>query len=123
MSGKNRSWQPAVPLMGVVLGLIVAVFGLAQEKRFYVLSHPQEVRTPPSEVGRFPQALVELEIRGVGRFFVDPKEVERNRPDIFQPRHLSVFDLVVHLAKQGVIDLVYHYDSFMMTHVIESLNG
>lgn len=53
----------------------------------------------------------------------DPAEVETVRPDLFNPGFFSMFDVLVHLDKQGLIDLEYHFDESMNTHVIDSLNG
>ncbi|MCG3221474.1 MAG: cytochrome b/b6 domain-containing protein, partial [Candidatus Heimdallarchaeota archaeon] len=50
-------------------------------------------------------------------------EVETVRPDIFQPGYFSMFDVLVHLDEKNSINLEYHFDESMNTHVIDSLNG
>jgi len=52
-----------------------------------------------------------------------PEDVNTIRPEIFKPGYFSVFDVLVHLSEQGEIDLSYHFDENLDTHVIDSLNG
>ena len=49
--------------------------------------------------------------------------MQTTRPELFAAGHFSVFDTVVHLGNNGDIDLQYHFDPEMDTHVIDSLNG
>ena len=49
--------------------------------------------------------------------------VETIRPDLFKSGHFSMFDILVHLNKQNQIDLEYHFDESMNTHIIDSING
>lgn len=53
----------------------------------------------------------------------DPENIERVRKDIFKEGHFSIFAILVYLDNQGAIDLKYHYDASMDTHVIDSLNN
>jgi succinate dehydrogenase/fumarate reductase cytochrome b subunit len=53
----------------------------------------------------------------------EPEDVVTTRPDIFKPGFLSMFDVLVHLDNIGKVDLEYHFNSSMNTHVIDSLNG
>lgn len=53
----------------------------------------------------------------------DPANVETVRPDIFKPGAFSMFDLLVHMGSRGLLDLEYHFDDSMNTHVIDLLNG
>jgi hypothetical protein len=53
----------------------------------------------------------------------DPGEVETLRPDIFKPGFFSIFDVLAHVSEKGLIDLKYHFDESMNTHVIDSLEG
>jgi uncharacterized membrane protein len=62
-------------------------------------------------------------IEGVGEFQYDPDEIESVRPDIFKPGHFSIFDVLVYLSLKGEIDLEYHFDESMNTHVIDELEG
>jgi hypothetical protein len=55
-------------------------------------------------------------------FTFDPSKVETVRPDLFNPGFFSMFDVLVHLDKQGSIILEYHFDELMKTHIIDSLN-
>ncbi len=115
------AWEKRLLFWTVLVPLALFV-GLGAAVR-YELPDERGQWTLPGVAGRPPQAPVELEIRGVGRFVVNPEGLKTRRPDIFRPGFLSVFDLVAHLADLGLIDLIYHYDPTMMTHVIESLNG
>lgn len=56
-------------------------------------------------------------------FTFDPTKVETIRPDLFNPGYFSMFDVLVHLGEQGMIDLEYHFDDSMNTYVIDSING
>lgn len=62
-------------------------------------------------------------IDGIGEFDFDPEDVETVRKDIFKEGHFSVFAILVHLDNQGKIDMDYHFDETMDTHVIDSING
>jgi len=62
-------------------------------------------------------------IENVGVFTFEATEVETLRPDIFRAGHFSVFDVIAHLAKQGDIELTYHFDDSAGTHIIETING
>lgn len=68
-----------------------------------------------------PTAIAEVEI-GSEKFKFDSTEVETVRPDLFNPGYFSVFDLLVHLDTLGEIELQYHFDESMNTHVIDSIN-
>ena len=61
----------------------------------------------------------------VGReeFTFDPARVETVRPDIFNQGFFSMFDVLVHLNREGKIEMEYHFDESMNTHVIDSING
>lgn len=70
-----------------------------------------------------PDAEGEIMIEGVGTLTFDPEAVETTREDVFRKGYFSVFDIVAHLADEGDIDLSYHFDEAMNTHVIDSLDG
>lgn len=57
------------------------------------------------------------------RFIFNPDEVMSLRSDIFKPGYFSMFDVLVHVAHRGDIDLEYHFDESMNTYVIDSLEG
>ncbi len=71
--------------------------------------------TVPSEMGT-------VKVGG-NRFEFDPTQVETVRPDLFNPGYFSMFDVLVHLDKQGDIELEYHFDESMNTYIIDALNG
>jgi hypothetical protein len=56
-------------------------------------------------------------------FGFDYRNVSTVRPDIFKPNHFSMFDILVHLSQQGKIDLMYHWDDSMNTHVVDHINN
>ena len=56
-------------------------------------------------------------------FSFDPSDVETVRPDLFNPGYFSLFDVLVHLDQKDLIDLAYHFNSSMNTHVIDSIDG
>jgi hypothetical protein len=73
--------------------------------------------------GARPSGTGSIEIRDIGRFSFNAAEVRTLRPDIFADGHFSLFDVLAHVHESGDIDLQYHYDGGMATHVIDSLNG
>ena len=64
-----------------------------------------------------------ITIEPFGDFDFSPQSVKTVRGDIFREGFFSVFDVLVHLHEKGEIDLVYHFDREMNTHVIDSING
>jgi len=56
-------------------------------------------------------------------FRFDPAVINTIRPDIIRSGHFSIFDILIHLHEQGEIQLDYHFDDTMNTHVIDSING
>jgi len=78
---------------------------------------------PIEQAGRLPAAEGSIEIRGRGVLTFDPSEIAALRNDVFRPGHFSVFDILVHLADSGEIDLEFAFDPEQETHVITSLNG
>jgi hypothetical protein len=68
-----------------------------------------------------PEATIRVE--NVGSFEIDPSGIDRQRTDVFTEGHISVFDVLVDLDRQGEISMVYHFDEELDTHVIDSLNG
>jgi hypothetical protein len=77
----------------------------------------------PIHVGRVVDLPIRVDIDGVGVFHVHAEGIQTLRPDIIQTPHFSIFDLVVKLGESGEIDLAYHYDERMATHVIDSIDG
>ena len=74
------------------------------------------VETELAEHGR-------ITIRNVGEFEFKPRAIDSVRDDIFREGYFSIFDILVHLDERGDIDLTYHFDETMNTHIIDSLNG
>ena len=64
-----------------------------------------------------------INIQDVGYFAFSPDQIETTRPDIFNDGYFSIFDILVYLDQQGSINMNYHFDSNMNTHVIDSING
>ncbi|MHA2081935.1 MAG: hypothetical protein ACW99H_12405, partial [Candidatus Thorarchaeota archaeon] len=57
------------------------------------------------------------------RYSFNSADVQTVRPDIFLPGSFSMFDVLVHLDFLGKVELEYHFNESMNTHVIDSLNG
>jgi hypothetical protein len=74
-------------------------------------------------VARKPAGSGSVSIEDIGTFTFEAPVIETLRPDIFKPGHFSLFDVVVHLAELGDIDLSYHFDEQMDAHVIDTING
>lgn len=79
-----------------------------------ILGVPTE--TELLEIGR-------MDIDGVGTFEFNPAEIQTLREDIFTRGHFSVFDVLTHLSNRGRVQMKYHFDSEMNTHVIDELDG
>jgi hypothetical protein len=60
---------------------------------------------------------------GDTEYLFNPLEVSSLRPDIFQPGHFSLFDVLVHLDTIGKVDVEYHFNISLNTHVIDTVNG
>jgi hypothetical protein len=73
--------------------------------------------------GRLPAQEGQVTVEGVGTFSFLPEQIETVRPDIFQPGHFSLFDVLAHLADRGDLALSYHFDEGLGTHVIDALDG
>jgi hypothetical protein len=58
----------------------------------------------------------------MGDLSFEASQVQTQRPDVFQPGHFSLFDILVHLSERGDITLAYHFDERLDTHVIDTLN-
>jgi hypothetical protein len=78
---------------------------------------------PVAHKGDLPSGTGALEIEQVGKFSFEAERVTTVRPDIFQPGHFSLFDVLVHLSERGDLALDYHFDETMDTHVIDALDG
>jgi len=55
-------------------------------------------------------------------YYFDKTKINTTRPDLFVDGQFSVFDVLVHLHEQNQIDLVYHFDETMNTHVVDAIN-
>lgn len=64
-----------------------------------------------------------IKIEGIGTFDYEPDKIETIRPDIFNPGYFSIFDILVYLDQKNQIDLNYHFNETMNTHIIDDING
>ena len=110
----NNGFSGALVVLLVIAGFVLASYVGVFAPEGATSGSPGE-GTAPSQMGT-----VKV---GSDRFEFDPTQVETVRPDLFNPGHFSVFDVLVHVAKQGGIDLEYHFDESMNTHVIDSIDG
>ncbi len=83
----------------------------------------QSVVSSSRPEGRRPSGSATVEIDRVGDLVFDAGQVQTVRPDIFQPGHYSLFDILVHLSQEGRLELAYHFDESADTHVIDAING
>ena len=74
-------------------------------------------------IGRKPSGIGKVRIAGVGEFSFNASQIRAVRTDVFQPGYFSVFDILVYLSEQGDIQLDYHLDGKMDTHIIDGING
>ena len=73
--------------------------------------------------GDLPAGTGSVVLDDIGTFGFATDEVVTVRPDIFKGDHFSLFDALVHLDKENQIDLAYHWDEAVDTHVIDTING
>ncbi len=52
---------------------------------------------------------------------VDPCQVKSLRPDIFNEGYFSVFDCLVHVCREHNIEIKFHFDRQLRTHLIDSI--
>lgn len=60
---------------------------------------------------------------GNNDYFFNPSVVNTTRPDLFKKGKFSIFDILFHLDKQNKIELDYHFDKSMNTHIIDLIDG
>jgi hypothetical protein len=70
-----------------------------------------------------PSGIATVRIEDLGEFSFDATQVETLRPDTFQPGHFSMFDALVDAAELSDLQLQYHFEETMDTHVIDAING
>lgn|GEM_PF-452258 len=135
MMARNRNIIPlgnkAIGLLGLVL-LLTAVFvdfglgrdisvDLGEDGVVYPNEYVDPENTTPRRLGSFRLGYVFSGDTEEFRF--DPNKVNTTRPDIFQPGYFSVFDVLVHAAEKGELELEYHFDEKLNTHVIDRMEG
>ncbi len=64
-----------------------------------------------------------ITIKSIGDFEYNPGNIVTFRKDIFKEGYFSVFDVLIHLDEKDKIDMEYHFDKTLNTHVIDSING
>ncbi len=52
---------------------------------------------------------------------VDPCQVKSLRPDIFNEGYFSLFDCLVHVCREHNIEIKFHFDRQLRTHLIDSI--
>lgn len=90
------------------------------------VTNETETNEPKEELAE-PKESINKEDRG--RILIEEKEyvfdvtkVNTTRPDLFKDGKFSVFDILVYLHEKSQIDLAYHFDETMNTHVIDAIN-
>jgi hypothetical protein len=107
--------------------VIVLIFTLVITSGFALWSYTNYYQTPSQPSPTQPQAETIPTLTGTvtisgEHYTFEPLKVETVRSDIFNTGFFSMFDVLVHLDKQGSINLEYHFDASMNTHIIDSLN-
>jgi len=121
-----RRWRKIGRVAHAVLAVVVAGFlGWGEGGDGLLLPDAAGHWSVPVGIyaGRVPTTEGIVEVRGVGALSFDPAHVQTLRPDLFVEGHFSVFDVLVHLAGRGDIQLEYAWDKAAATHWISSLNG
>jgi hypothetical protein len=64
-----------------------------------------------------------ITIGNIGEFKFDTDKIKTVRDDIFNNGFFSIFDILVYLDDEGMIEMDYHFEQDMNTYIIDSLNG
>lgn len=119
--------KPFIAVLIMTL-LVVASFGLWSASMTGSTSPMPPSPSPPSaytpgDVPRDTQPHQSGRVKvGEGSYTFDPSTVQTMRPDLFQPGFFSMFDVLVHLDSQALIDMTYHFDGALNAFIIDSLN-
>jgi hypothetical protein len=84
---------------------------------------PRVWAPPEPRAADVPEGSGTVVVRRGDTYTFDPADIRTLRPDLFREPHISVFDVLAHLGETGQIDLTYHFDVGMDTHVIDQING
>ena len=107
----------------VIIGIICLLFIFSTTGVFSQLTERQE-NNIFGQIAETQLGLTgEIRIEGVGSFKFDPHEIVSLRQDIFKKGHFSVFDILVYLDKIQKIELSYHFDKPINSHIIDAING
>jgi hypothetical protein len=113
-------------VVGILLLALIFLAGCVEEAEPVVVA-PTETPEGSQILGEVRDSettqVGSIMIEDVGEFQFNARDIETVRKDIFQEGHFSVFDILVYLDSIGAIDLDYHFDESMNTHVIDSING
>ncbi|MGM0366506.1 MAG: hypothetical protein ACQEP5_08225 [Actinomycetota bacterium] len=63
-----------------------------------------------------------IKIAGIGEFEFSPSGISTIRDDLFNEGYFSVFDVLLKLKESKDIDMEFHFDEELNTHVIKSIN-
>jgi len=86
-------------------------------KHYNLFGEPGDSRPNRHRQGR-------ISIEGLlDEYEIDPAEVKTLRPDIFKSGYFSVFDALVSACTQNGVDIQYHFDDELKTHLIDSINS
>ena len=65
-----------------------------------------------------------MKVQGtIDRWDVKPDGIKTVRPDIFKPGYFSAFDVLLAACKANEVEIRYHFDEAMKTHVIDTIAG
>jgi len=107
----------------VIIGIICLLFIFSTTGVFSQLTERQE-NNIFGQIAETQLGLTgEIRIEGVGSFKFAPHEIVSLRQDIFKKGHFSVFDILVYLDKIQKIELSYHFDKPINSHIIDAING
>ncbi len=81
------------------------------------LQIPKNLPPPPTPEGNVP-----IEVNGITYKF-NPESMISVRPDLFHEGSFSLFDILANLESADLLNMEYHFDAEMNTHVIDSIDG
>ena len=108
----------------VVIFLIIALLILSDSNsKIEQVENPEENNVLGNMEDTSLKFKGEIMIEDIGKYEFNPKDIRTVRKDIFKEGRFSVFDILVYLDEKGDINMKYHLDEDVNTHVIDSINN
>jgi hypothetical protein len=108
--------------IGVFTLMIVACAPVSNGEVERILSRDGSIPDASSIENARPDETGSVSVEEVGTFSFEPDQVTSKRPDLFNSGYFSLFDVLAHLDDRGALQMRYHFDENLDTHIIDSIN-